>query len=135
MGMESKVEVSSPKALSLLICLDLPQPSRLIKLLFFISIVRFWKRFLLCMKSIHNSVLWKRLNVKLIFKLGISYKGMGLSLGVPVFPLLGNCQLISDHSLLKANEWHFEICEVSSDTLMYLRNIHLFLIVILFSIT
>ena len=32
------------------------------------------------MKSI-DSVLEKRINVMLIFKLGISYKGMGLSLG------------------------------------------------------
>ena len=31
------------------------------------------------MKSI-NSVLWKNINVMLLFKLGISYKGMGLSL-------------------------------------------------------
>ena len=38
-----------------------------------------WKRFLSCMKSI-NSVLWKNINVMLLFKLGISYKGMGLSL-------------------------------------------------------
>ena len=40
-------------------------------------------RLLWCMKSINNA-LWKRLNVKLIFKLGISYKGMGLSLSMTI---------------------------------------------------